>query len=107
MANLWITTVNVMCYSIYLLHNYAIAAAGRVREQIGAGGYFAFTLTIQFFVDHATSAYNLRSVFSSHRTSLYATAMITDFGVFLVRPKVRWSVVSARAAGESDADVNE
>ena len=32
-TNSWITVIGGMCYSIYLLHNYAIAALGMVTER--------------------------------------------------------------------------
>jgi peptidoglycan/LPS O-acetylase OafA/YrhL len=47
-TNRWITTVGGMCYTIYLLHNYAIATVGRFTERVSPGGPFAIRLLIQF-----------------------------------------------------------
>jgi peptidoglycan/LPS O-acetylase OafA/YrhL len=49
-TNPWITVIGGMCYSIYLLHNYAIAALGMVTEGIGSTSLFAVRLLIQFLV---------------------------------------------------------
>jgi peptidoglycan/LPS O-acetylase OafA/YrhL len=47
LTNLWITTIGGMCYTIYLLHNYAIALLGFRTESIGAGLPFEVRLLIQ------------------------------------------------------------
>ena len=49
-ANLWVASIGGMCYSIYLLHNYAIAALGSVTEQIGQGLTFEVRLAIQALI---------------------------------------------------------
>ncbi len=43
----WVTTVGGMCYSIYLFHNYAIAALGFLTQRLGQGSPFAVRLLIQ------------------------------------------------------------
>jgi peptidoglycan/LPS O-acetylase OafA/YrhL len=48
--NLWITTIGGMCYSIYLLHNYGIAASGFVVGQIGVVLPFEVRLLVQFLL---------------------------------------------------------
>lgn len=47
-TNRWITTIGGMCYSIYLVHNYAIAATGLFTERFGVQNVFAVRLLIQF-----------------------------------------------------------
>ncbi len=47
-TNAWITTIGGMCYSIYLLHNYLIAALGLVTERVFPAYPFAWRLAIQF-----------------------------------------------------------
>ena len=47
-TNPWITTIGGMCYSIYLLHNYAIAALGLLTERFTQAGPFALRLLVQF-----------------------------------------------------------
>lgn len=106
-ANLWITTIGGMCYSIYLLHNYAIAAVGRVTEQIGSGGSFAFSLAIQFLLITPPVLVICALYFRAIERPCMRPAWYRDLGAFLVRVKERWSVVPARAAVERDADVSE
>ncbi len=48
LASPWITTIGGMCYTIYLLHNYAIAALGMVTQRLSPAGPFSFRLIIQF-----------------------------------------------------------
>lgn len=47
-ANPWITTIGGMCYSIYLLHNYFIAALGMITERVFPESSFAVRLLLQF-----------------------------------------------------------
>ncbi|MGB6941368.1 MAG: acyltransferase [Bryobacteraceae bacterium] len=49
-TNPWIATIGGMCYTIYLLHNYSIAALGMVTERLSPTGQFAVRLLIQFLV---------------------------------------------------------
>jgi peptidoglycan/LPS O-acetylase OafA/YrhL len=49
-TNLWIATIGGMCYTIYLLHNYIIAALGTVTERIGVGNVFPVRLLTQFLL---------------------------------------------------------
>jgi peptidoglycan/LPS O-acetylase OafA/YrhL len=49
-TNPWIATIGGMCYSIYLLHNYAIAALGLVTERLTPAGPFTLRLLIQFVI---------------------------------------------------------
>jgi peptidoglycan/LPS O-acetylase OafA/YrhL len=49
-TNRWITTIGGMCYSIYLLHNYVIAATGWVTERLSLHDVFAVRLLIQFLL---------------------------------------------------------
>jgi peptidoglycan/LPS O-acetylase OafA/YrhL len=45
--NQWLATIGGMCYSIYLLHNYVIAAAGFVTEPLGQSATFTVRLLVQ------------------------------------------------------------
>jgi len=47
-SNAWIATIGGMCYSIYLLHNYIVAAAGLVTERFFATYPFESRLLAQF-----------------------------------------------------------
>jgi peptidoglycan/LPS O-acetylase OafA/YrhL len=49
-TNCWITTIGGMCYSIYLLHNYIIAATGWATERLSLQDVFAVRLLIQFLL---------------------------------------------------------
>jgi peptidoglycan/LPS O-acetylase OafA/YrhL len=49
-TNQWIVTIGGMCYSIYLLHNYVIAAAGFVTEPLGQSAAFPVRLLVQIAV---------------------------------------------------------
>jgi peptidoglycan/LPS O-acetylase OafA/YrhL len=49
-ASVWVASTGGMCYSIYLLHNYVIAALGFVTERIGQGLSFFPRLTIQMIL---------------------------------------------------------
>jgi peptidoglycan/LPS O-acetylase OafA/YrhL len=49
-ANLWIASRGGMCYSIYLLHNYATAAVGSVTGKIGQTLPFDLWLPIQTLI---------------------------------------------------------
>jgi len=49
-TNPWIATVGGMCYTIYLLHNYIIAALGMVTESVSPGSAFSVRLLIQFLL---------------------------------------------------------
>ena len=46
-TNPWITTIGGMCYSIYLLHNYVMAAAGFVTEPMAQTATFPVRLLVQ------------------------------------------------------------
>lgn len=46
-ASLWVASIGGMCYSIYLLHNYAIAMIGFVTERIGQRLPFGMRFFIQ------------------------------------------------------------
>jgi peptidoglycan/LPS O-acetylase OafA/YrhL len=50
LANVWITTLGGMCYSIYLIHNYAIAALGFLTASIGTAYPFSVRLLLQFLL---------------------------------------------------------
>lgn len=50
LRNVWLTTIGGMCYSIYLLHNYAIALVGFAVAGIGAHLPFAARLLVQFLL---------------------------------------------------------
>lgn len=45
-----ITTIGGMCYTIYLLHNYAIATVGSFTERFTLVGPFGLRLLAQFFI---------------------------------------------------------
>jgi peptidoglycan/LPS O-acetylase OafA/YrhL len=49
-TNCWITTIGGMCYSIYLLHNYVIAATGWATERLSLQDVFEVRLLIQFLL---------------------------------------------------------
>jgi peptidoglycan/LPS O-acetylase OafA/YrhL len=49
-ANLWIASIGGMCYTIYLLHNYIVAAAGMVTERIGCSLPFEARLLLQLLL---------------------------------------------------------
>lgn len=49
-TNAWVATIGGMCYSIYLLHNYLIAAAGMLTERFFFSASFEFRLAIQFLL---------------------------------------------------------
>ena len=49
-TNPWIATIGGMCYTIYLLHNYSIAALGTVTQRLSPSGVFSVRLLIQFLV---------------------------------------------------------
>lgn len=49
-SNPWIATIGGMCYTIYLLHNYIIAAAGVATERLGSGFAFPIRLLIQMLL---------------------------------------------------------
>lgn len=49
-TNPWITTIGGMCYSIYLVHNYAIAALGMITESVSPAAPFTSRLLIQFLL---------------------------------------------------------
>jgi peptidoglycan/LPS O-acetylase OafA/YrhL len=49
-TNPWIVTIGGMCYTIYLLHDYIIAALGMVTERIGSGSVFSVRLLVQFLL---------------------------------------------------------
>lgn len=48
--NPWLTTIGGMCYSIYLVHNCAIAAIGMVTERVGASSPFEVRVLIQLLL---------------------------------------------------------
>lgn len=47
-GNLWVSTIGGMCYSIYLIHNYTIAALGGFTEHLGQEGAFGTRILLQF-----------------------------------------------------------
>lgn len=47
-SNVWITTIGGMCYSIYLLHNYAVASLGMLTERVLSASPFGVRLLVQF-----------------------------------------------------------
>lgn len=49
-TNPWITTIGGMCYTIYLLHNYVIAAVGMATERLSPTGLFTIRLLVQFLL---------------------------------------------------------
>jgi peptidoglycan/LPS O-acetylase OafA/YrhL len=49
-TNPWIATIGGMCYTIYLLHNYIIAALGAVTQRVSPGDVFPVRLLIQFLL---------------------------------------------------------
>jgi peptidoglycan/LPS O-acetylase OafA/YrhL len=49
-GRLWIASIGGMCYSIYLLHSYAIVLIGMVTERIGRGLPFDARLVIQLVI---------------------------------------------------------
>lgn len=49
-ATLWVASIGGMCYSIYLLHNYAIAVLGFITEPIGQGLPFELRFVIQSLI---------------------------------------------------------
>ncbi|HUJ49698.1 MAG TPA: acyltransferase [Bryobacteraceae bacterium] len=49
-TNLWITTIGGMCYTIYLLHNYTVAALGNLTEGLTLGQPFALRLAVQLLL---------------------------------------------------------
>jgi peptidoglycan/LPS O-acetylase OafA/YrhL len=49
-ASLWATAIGGMCYTIYLLHNYILTAAGMVTEGITLGGSFELRLFVQLLL---------------------------------------------------------
>ena len=46
-TNAWIATIGGMCYSIYLLHNYIVAAIGPLTERMFSGYPFPARLLVQ------------------------------------------------------------
>jgi peptidoglycan/LPS O-acetylase OafA/YrhL len=50
LANPWLTTIGGMSYSIYLLHNYAIAALGTLTERVAVNASFEIRLLIQLLL---------------------------------------------------------
>src|SRR5207248_3462576 len=46
----WVTTIGGMCYSIYLLHDYTMAALGLATQSISPGAVFLVRLIIQFLI---------------------------------------------------------
>ena len=49
-AGLWVASIGGMCYSVYLLHNYAIATLGFATERIGQALPFAGRFLIQALI---------------------------------------------------------
>ena len=49
-TNQWIATIGGMCYSIYLLHNYVIAAVGLATEHLARDSGFAFRIAVQLLI---------------------------------------------------------
>jgi len=49
-ANAWIATIGGMCYSIYLVHNYVIAAMGALTGHILPAGPFPSRVLLQFIL---------------------------------------------------------
>ena len=49
-ANIWPATIGGMCYTIYLLHNYIVAAVGMMTEGIAHGRSFELRLLAQMFL---------------------------------------------------------
>jgi peptidoglycan/LPS O-acetylase OafA/YrhL len=49
-TNPWITTIGGMCYSLYLLHNYVVAALGTITERVFPQYAFAARLAVQFLL---------------------------------------------------------
>ena len=49
-ASVWVASIGGMCYSIYLLHNYAIATLGFLTERIGQGLPFEVRFAIQALI---------------------------------------------------------
>ena len=49
-ANLFVASIGGMCYTIYLLHNYAIAALGFITERVGLSLPFEARLLIQMLL---------------------------------------------------------
>jgi peptidoglycan/LPS O-acetylase OafA/YrhL len=47
-TNVWLTTIGGMCYSIYLLHNYAISALGAYTENLFLSSSIALRTLMQF-----------------------------------------------------------
>jgi peptidoglycan/LPS O-acetylase OafA/YrhL len=46
-ANLWTAAIGGMCYTIYLWHNYIVAAAGMITEQVVPGRSFELRILAQ------------------------------------------------------------
>jgi peptidoglycan/LPS O-acetylase OafA/YrhL len=49
-ATVWVASIGGMCYSIYLLHNYAIASLGFLTERVGQTLPFAARFGIQLLL---------------------------------------------------------
>jgi len=49
-TNAWIATIGGMCYTIYLLHNYIVAAIGLLTERVFSAGPFTGRLGVQFIL---------------------------------------------------------
>jgi len=47
-TNAWIATIGGMCYTIYLLHNYIVAAVGMLTERVFQAYPFEWRLLVQF-----------------------------------------------------------
>jgi peptidoglycan/LPS O-acetylase OafA/YrhL len=66
-ASLWVASIGGMCYSIYLLHNYAIAAIGFVTERFAHTYPFGIRLAVQAVL--ITPWYSVLVYFSTLRSS--------------------------------------
>jgi peptidoglycan/LPS O-acetylase OafA/YrhL len=50
LASVWVASIGGMCYSIYLLHNYAIASLGFITERIGGTLPFPSKFMVQMLL---------------------------------------------------------
>ena len=88
-TNPWIATIGGMCYTIYLLHNYSIAALGMVTECSQPDRSIRCPASYPVPCDNASCACNQRAVFSLHRASLHAPRSAQQLRSAFLRIKSR------------------
>ena len=96
-----LATIGGMCYSIYLIHNYAIAAVGKISEHIVLSDYFpvrlatqvalvappVLLLSVAYFRLIEKPCMQLRVAFPSGRARIAANPLDSATAVALLRPE--------------------